>query len=450
VNGREMTADDVVYSLTRLKGSEYAKSVGYDLMTKSITKIDNYTVQWQFDLSQYYYGSWHGIMAVGNTWIIPKEVVTQYGDLTKPLTHVGSGPYIIKDYVPGSSYKFDKNPSYWEKDPRYPNNSLPYIDTVKFLIIADTSTRMAGLRTGKIDMTVDNTTLVPSDAETLINSAPQLKYREVMSETRGGISCRVDVKPLDNIKVRQAISMCIDRQNIIDKYYKGHSTRETMPANPGWPEYFIPYEQWPADLTEIYSFNTAKAKQMIIDAGYPNGFDWEVTIANNAPDTIQVLQLMVNWMAQANIRMNLKVMDYSPYITQRYAHTFAMSSAGAAGIAHPYFAITYWYQPPDGSFWVYNLSKVNDPVYNKMRDEFFAGYAQTTAERKAKYDEIYIYMLRQCWSVGYPYPNTFAFWQPWITGGFYGQAGMTYTGSGDLYKYICIDQDMKYDMTGSR
>ncbi|KKS33599.1 MAG: Extracellular solute-binding protein, family 5, partial [Parcubacteria group bacterium GW2011_GWC2_42_13] len=85
--------------------------------------------------------------------IVPPEVVAKYGDMSKWYNAVGTGPFLLTDYVPGSQALLPRNPNYWKKNPVGPGtgDQVPYIDALQYLIIPDASTRLAALRTGKLD-----------------------------------------------------------------------------------------------------------------------------------------------------------------------------------------------------------------------------------------------------------------------------------------------------------
>ena len=80
------------------------------------------------------------------------DAVQKWGDVSDWHHAIGTGPFILKDFVPGNSATLIKNPNYWGYDERYPQNKLPYVDTVKFLIIPDDATALAAMRAGKIDV----------------------------------------------------------------------------------------------------------------------------------------------------------------------------------------------------------------------------------------------------------------------------------------------------------
>ena len=128
---------------------------------------------------------------------------------------------MLTDYVPGSTLTYEKNPNYWQFDPIHPKNRLPYLDMVKQLIITDASTQTAALRTGKIDVS-SWTSLTLDDALLLMKQRPEMKYRPI-NGADNQLYFRLDKEelPFTDLKVRQALTLAINQQEIIDEYYNG-------------------------------------------------------------------------------------------------------------------------------------------------------------------------------------------------------------------------------------
>jgi len=440
VNGREFVADDVVYSWERLATvGQYAGRFGKFL--ESIEALDKYTIEVKWTPADY--PDWLTWMTVGNTWIISREVDEQYGNMENPLVQVGTGPYIIKDHVPGTSLWLEKNPTYWGMDPRYPGNRLPYIEEVNYSVIADESTRLAALRTGKIDRL---TGVAWDQAESLTKSNPELKYREILGETYAGITLRNDVEPFNDIRVRKALSMGVNREAILNQYYKGHAN-DNFPIPVCWKNLYIPPEQLPDGIRETNEYHPDKARELLAEAGYPNGFKLEVQVSSIYRQMIDELQLVKEWYKDIGIDMEINVMEHASYISVRYRHTYPQATAGIGGISSPTFAFSWAWQP-EGVFRVYNVGCVNDPVYNEKYETLLDIWTRDPVEREKVFKDIYVYTLGKCISVTLPYPNSYAFWQPWIKGGYWGQNGMSYYSSGDMYKYIWLDMDLKKEITG--
>ena len=213
MNGRELVADDVVFSFNRIAGtgsgftekSPYAPNIA-DLPIESITAPDNYTVVFKLsklDLSafQMIYNDSHE-----GGWIYPPEVIKQYGHMQDWKTAVGTGPYMLTDWVVGSSLTYTKNPNYWGYDEKFPENRLPYLDEIKMLIIPDFSTRLTAFRTGKIARL---TGVSFDQSQAIQKTDPELVWTTV---PRQSWDYAMDVRkpPFDDIRVRTAMQLALD------------------------------------------------------------------------------------------------------------------------------------------------------------------------------------------------------------------------------------------------
>ena len=156
MNGREFTAQDVVYNFHRYTGSGSgftepgAAGALVSIPFESITASDDSTVVFKLtepkvDLPDVLLVEWHALN------MLPPEVIEQHGDLTDCDNMVGTGPYMLTEWVENSSMTYSKNPDYWDYDEKYPENRLPYIDQISRLIMPEKATQMAALRSGRID-----------------------------------------------------------------------------------------------------------------------------------------------------------------------------------------------------------------------------------------------------------------------------------------------------------
>ena len=228
VNGREFVASDIVAHFDRLFGlgggftqpaPYYTTSV---LATNlvSVTATDKYTVVFKWKTSNPEIAMEELESPVGdNGDIEAPEVVQKYGNTNDWHNAVGTGPFILQDFVSGSSATMVKNPNYWGHDERYPQNQLPYVDKLAVLIITDDATALAGLRTGKIEA-LDQMTL--QNAQSLKKTNPDiLQTTSPRPDSIPTIDPRNDVAPFKDIRVREAMQMSIDLPTIASGYYGG-------------------------------------------------------------------------------------------------------------------------------------------------------------------------------------------------------------------------------------
>ena len=185
----------------------------------SVTATDNFTVtfKWKTSNPEFIY-EYLMLSGTSENCIENPEAVAQWGNLNDWHHAIGTGPFILTDFVDGSSATLVKNPNYWGTDERYPQNKLPYINTLKILIIPDDATALAGLRTGKID-DLDGMSL--QQAQDMQKTNPEILQIKVPATFGLSIDPRNDVKPFNDIRVREAMQMAINLPDIAKDYYLG-------------------------------------------------------------------------------------------------------------------------------------------------------------------------------------------------------------------------------------
>ena len=321
VNGREMTADDIVASFKR----QWDVPVSFMATTNagfkpvSITALDKYTVMFKFDTFNKLSNTVLDFGDLIHIW--PKEALATYNnDLRDWRLSVGTGPFILTDYVKGASATYVKNPDYWKTynvpGPGF-GKQLPFVDGLKVLVITDKSTRMAALRTGKVDQSMGYTY---EDASVLLKSNPELKD-VFYTDGFASVHFRIDdpAAPWSNVKVRQALMMSMNYQSIVKDYYQGHAELYTNTTSmPEFKDLRIDMKDLPADVQELYSYNPTKAKQMIADAGFPNGFTANIVTSQTFVD---VLSIVKDYWARIGVTLNLDVKENAVYNSTLAAKT---------------------------------------------------------------------------------------------------------------------------------
>ena len=182
---------------------------------------------------------------------------------------------MLTDWVEGSSATFTKNPDYWGYDEKYPENRLPYIDELRGLVMLDEATRMAALRTGKIDsMGTHGYTLIDKidTADSLARTNPEIVQYQFVLRSDNALAVNVTKPPLDDIRVRQALQMAINHGEINDIFYKGLA--DWKPKGPALVEgYTVPFDEWPEEVKKGYTYDPAGAEALLDAAGLPRGAD---------------------------------------------------------------------------------------------------------------------------------------------------------------------------------
>src|SRR5262249_6404629 len=211
VSGRELTAEDVRYSVERfltVKGNPMAYMLS---SVDRVEAVDRYTVR--FVLKEPF--SWlldvlATPMAVA---IVARECVEKFGDLKKAEAVVGTGPWMLDSYRPNVGLTFVRNPNYFVP-------GLPYIDRIDYLVDEDNASRMAAFLSGKYDLgwefpgSINRTDWVQLK-DTLKHKRPNLRTAEFPSNVETHLSMRTDQPPFKDVRVRQAVAVAIDRQGML-------------------------------------------------------------------------------------------------------------------------------------------------------------------------------------------------------------------------------------------
>jgi ABC-type transport system substrate-binding protein len=418
-NGREFTSADVVWQYNWLFGlgggytkpSPYQASVANFKQLQSVVAPDNYTVKfkWTTPNPELILETLQSAQAT-SAHLCNREAVEKFGDLNDWHHAIGTGPFILKDFVSGSSAAMVKNPNYWGYDERYPKNKLPYIDQLKILIIPDDATALAGIRTGKIDG-MDRNTL--AQVQSIQKSNPEILQLSIPPSYAGTVDPRNDKAPYNDIRVRKAIQMAIDLPSIAKSYYQGSA--DPYPSTlissylTGWG---YSYTDWPQDLKDEYAYNPTAAKKLLAEAGFATGFKTNV-IADSTSD-LDLLQIVKSYLLAVGIDMDIRTMDaatWSSYVrTARKADQLAYAANGSLAFTfEPLRALNRFVTD-----YTTNWCMVNDPVFNGFATKSLASSNMDEIKRIVR--DANEYVARQHFVLSLLQPTYFALYQPWLKG----------------------------------
>ena len=435
VNGRELVADDVVFSFERFVNTPGSYGYGvYPPDVKAACKVtapDKYTVvnEW---LPGYAFES---LRRLGEYLsIMPPEMVELHGDMTDWRNSCGTGPYIMTDYVDQSAATFVRNPNYWRKHPIF-GDQMPYLDGVKFLIIPDASTRISALRTAKINFLP----LGWEDAGDVIKTTPELNVARLSPTGSSLLFMRTDKPelPFDDIRVRYALNLGLDNQAIVDDYYDGNAVLVVHPIAP-LPEFecmYTPLEELPETVQELYGHNPEKAKQLLAEAGYPEGFETSIICTSTAVDILSIVK--ANW-EEIGVILNLEVKEaaVASSIGARRSHKEMIIGTGVDSTPR-----TWNNFGPDN---MGNKSMINDDVVNAAIEEW--------REKQSDWDELcqigketYSYILEQAWTVPLPAGYSYFLWWPWYKG-YNGELSIGFYNYYHSTHYCWMDLELKKEM----
>lgn len=291
-NGREMTADDVKYSFERILDPDTgAISRSYFSAVEEINVLDTYEIE--FKLSKPYAPFLSYIASGANAAIIPKEEVDEHGNLDQVA--VGTGPFKFEEMVPDTHVKLSKNEDYYIE-------GKPVIEELHYLTIVEESSRLAAIRTGEVHLTTvtpDSVSLVENDDNLNVITYDALEYSY--------LGFNVTRDKLDDQRVREAISLAIDRQEIIDTVMNGEAEL-SGPVPPSFGD-------WPIDVTELdmYKPDVEKAKELLSEAG-AEGLELEMGVPSTEALLVSSAQIIEQQLASAGIQAKIVQLEWGEYI----------------------------------------------------------------------------------------------------------------------------------------
>ncbi|MDP2729317.1 MAG: ABC transporter substrate-binding protein [Dehalococcoidales bacterium] len=455
VGGREMTVDDVIATLTRAitdpKGRWYVREPL--LRDALITSPEPWVVRIEVPVEGFLIAKdrFSSYMLI---W--PKEILEEFGTNRNMdwRVSVGTGPFILTDHVPSSSDTFIRNPNYWMMNPIGPGkgDQLPYVGGVKIFTIPDKSTLYAALRSAQIDIVgSDKEGLSWEDAEAMLRQKPELLSKEKGLDGAGpAISFNTRKPPFNDIRVRRALFMATDFNSIRDNLFGGHGQIVTFPF-PYIVEYADAYfgpeatGEWPADtpasVIENFTYNPEKAKQLLAEAGYPQGFQTSIQYNSEEEEDSDYFSVIKAMWSMVGVDLELKPMESTAaeviHTSYDYDALFGITSGLDPQMAYQ-LAYTSGARYP-------NLSFVDDPFINetfvKIQEASSAGNKD---EMNLLTREAGKYALEQAWMIGGVDAPDLVIWWPWIKN----FSGEFFVGNLQRYAwtYVWLDQQMKKEM----
>ena len=358
VNGRELTAEDVVYSVDRFRTVTGNANAYMLLSVDKVEAPDKYTVK--FTLKEPYVWFLDMLANSHAVAIIPKECVEKFGDLKKPESVVGSGPWMLENYRPNVGYTFVRNPNYFV-------TGQPYIDRIEVAVDEDNASRMAAFIAGKYDLGWEYQGVIARTdwlqmKDTLKQRRPHLQTVEYPNAVMQHISMRTDKAPFSDVRVRRAMSMAINRQGIIDAVYEGVGVLNP-PVPAALKDWSVPMDQL-GEGAQYYKFDPARAKKLLAEAGYPNGFSASIDWATyGSPIVVDTAQLVVKYLKDVGIDAKLNQKEYGAYISTTFYGKFdSMGFGPQTGFQEPDNFLFGQYYPGE----LKNQSHINDPVVADM------------------------------------------------------------------------------------
>ena len=288
-NGNEVTIEDVLYSLERCAGSENdgtpliaafsnVKDIAADDSGRVVVTLNEPSLEFLNSMTA-------AIIPAGSGQAMS----------TAP---VGTGPFSFVAYTPQNSMEMARFDGYW--------GTAPHLKSVVFKIITDANTQVMGLKGGTLDMVIHMPNTMAPEVEgdfTVLGDTMKLVQALYINNS---------VKPFDDVKVRQAMYYAINVPEIIDFVCDGAGVATGTSMYPAFTKYFV------AELAEVYQQDLDKAKALLADAGYPNGFEMTITVPSNYDQHVDTGLVISQQLAQVGITAEVQEVTWETWVSDVY------------------------------------------------------------------------------------------------------------------------------------
>jgi len=336
-NGNTITVKDVVYSIKRAAGLDTGTPLidGFDAV-ESVEATDDKTVVVKLKEPNIEF------LALFTAAIIP--------DGNDPTTEViGTGPFKFVSRSPQENVILQKFDGYW--------GTAPYVDIVTYKIIDNAETLVMSLKSGALDLVAHLTSAQVKelgDGFTIAEGTMNLVQAVYLNNS---------AEPFNNIKVRQALSYAIDRQAIMDYLADGRGAALGSSMYPAFEKYFR------SELVDYYTFDVKKAKQLLSDAGYPDGFDMTITVPSNYQPHVDTAEIIAEQLKQIGVNVTVELVDWETWLNRVYlGRDYQSTIIGVDASMMTARAMLERFTSDSGS----NFTNFSDPEYDSTFKEAVA------------------------------------------------------------------------------
>ena len=287
-DGTDFKADAVKVNLDRVTNPDN-KLKRYGLYNNNIAKtevVDDYTARITLKTP---FSPFIAQLAHPSTVMISPTALAKYGNKDIAFNPVGTGPFKFVEWKPTDYLKVAKFDGYWRK-------GYPKVDTITWKPVVDNNARAALMQTGEAHFTFP----LPYEQAEILKTKPELEVVAAPSIVLRYLSMNTQQKPFDNPKVRQAIAYAINKDALAKVAFSGYATAAEGVA-PDGVEYAVKLGPWPYDV--------AKAKQLMAEAGFPNGFEAELWSAYNHTTAQKVTQFLQQQLGQIGIKVKITLLE---------------------------------------------------------------------------------------------------------------------------------------------
>ncbi|HBV67976.1 MAG TPA: hypothetical protein DEF04_07215 [Clostridiales bacterium] len=367
-NGRQMTANDVVFSFNRLKDAESPRARDYENIKAEA--VGDYSVKFtteklDVELLKNFAYPWAAV--------VPQEAVENLK--TQP---VGTGAFTLKEWIPQQHLTLKRNDDYYGDKAK--------LETIELVILPDVTSMMASFQTGNLDiipLNGDQVTIVEGNQDYKVISEP-MNAVQIMS-------LNTNNKILSDERVRRAMAMAIKKDDVIAAAMFGYGDAIGSHLPPTSPDYY--------DANSIIEYNPEKAKELLKEAGYENGFDIKMALPKNYQLHVDAGQVIADQLSKIGINVKIDIIEWGTWLSEVYgAKNFETTVVGHTGRLDSYAFLSRY--KSDSNDYISLRSGEVDELLDRSRQELDEG------KRKEIYKEIQVILANKLPAIYLETPRT--------------------------------------------
>lgn len=333
-DGNPVTVDDVKYSFDRLMGTKTGQPLSNKFSNvDSVTTPDKSTIVIKLKTPD---------SAFLTRLTAQDAAILEASNDAKQNDHpIGTGPFKFVKYSPQSSLVLEKNKDYWRK-------GIPYLDKVTFVIQPDDQSAFLSLQSGQLGL-----------ADIPAAKIPEAKDFNIIKQNTNAVfilGFNNAKKPFNDVRVRQAINYAINKDDIIKGAFSGYGTKIGSNMSPAMGPYYK------KGLEDYYATNIDKAKSLLAEAGYPNGFKTTVTVSSHAKVYSDAAQIVAQQLKKIGIDVKINVVEWPKWLANVYTKKdYEMTMIDFTGYLSPFQILQRYRTNVDG-----NLMNFSDPEFDQV------------------------------------------------------------------------------------
>jgi peptide/nickel transport system substrate-binding protein len=356
-DGTAFNADAVVFNIKRILTTPSSPRLSEISTVQDVVAVDSSHVR--FDLKTAFSPLLLTLTDRAGMILSPTAIQKLGANLANAPTDAGSGPFMFKEWVKGDHLTIVRNPHYWQKDAQ--GQQLPYLSSVTYKPITDSTVEYTNLQTGNIDVsdTVNPNYVAQAKAD------PNLIYKQEAALSFGGIMLNTKAAPFDNVNVRQAIAWGVNRDEILNTVFKGVGVVAQGPLSPS---------SWAYDSSFApFTYDVNKAKAALQQAGMTS-VTFTLLITSGDPTGQQEAQFIQSELQPAGITVNIKPEVFSTLLSDTQTHNFQAAVLGWSGRPDPDGNTYSWFHTGGGL----NDMQYSNPQVDSLLEQARASSDQAT------------------------------------------------------------------------